>query len=315
MLIKSFITYLRCELNYSAYTVLYYKQHLRHWADYVAGATNTLVTTENADNNATILDPRQVTTADIRAWVAAMSADGMAIVSIRAHLSAVRSFYKYLAKIHGIDINPAAEVTVARPHKTLPKFIAAEETNAILNSSYDIDDFGECRDRLVVDMFYTTGIRASELMGLRDADVDLARGELKVLGKRSKERIVPFGDELADQIANYRRLRADIAIMPQAADKFFVNANGSAMSYNNVNRVVHAALDGNVHCDKRSPHVLRHSFATDMLNNGADISAVQRLLGHVSLATTQIYTHVSYRDLQQNYQLAHPRAQKQGGKS
>jgi integrase/recombinase XerC len=315
MLIESFITYLRCELNYSAYTVLYYKKHLRQWADYIAGASNTLVSTDCTNVETPVLDPRRITTADIRAWVAALAQDGMAIVSIRAHVSAVRSFYKYLARVHGIDINPAAEVAVARPHKTLPKFIPANETNHILSTPIDTDDFTEARDRLIVDMFYTTGIRASELLGLRDANVDMSRSELKVLGKRSKERIVPFGEELTRQINNYRRLRDNIAIDSSNIGTFFVDINGKPMYYAAINKIVHAALDGNVHCDKRSPHVLRHSFATDMLNNGADISSVQRLLGHVSLATTQIYTHVSYRDLQQNYQLAHPRAQKQGGKS
>ncbi|MDE6131284.1 MAG: tyrosine-type recombinase/integrase, partial [Muribaculaceae bacterium] len=159
-------------------------------------------------------------------------------------------------------------------------------------------------------MFYTTGMRAAELIGLRDADVDTRRCELKVLGKRNKERIIPFGQELQEMIELYRTLR-EKEIPGLQADEFFVRPDGQPVYYVLVNKAVHSLLDGRVSATKRSPHVLRHSCATDMLNNGADLTAVQRLLGHASLATTQIYTHLSIRDLKNNYKLAHPRAQKQ----
>ncbi len=311
MLIDSFITYLRCELNYSAHTVLVYRTDLRQWASFLKNSDDARVSDTTTGDN--ILDPRLVTTADIRAWIVNMSERKLAIVSIRRKISAVRSFYRFLARTRSINVNPAAEVTLARPPKSLPKFIPQSETNTILDSEYDRDDFISVRDRLILAMLYETGMRAAELINLKDSDVNTRGGELKVLGKRNKERIIPFGEELAEMIERYRRLRAGIALRRDALDSFFITDTGRPIYYAIVNHVVHAQLDGVVHSTRRSPHVLRHSFATDMLNNGADLNAVQKLLGHASLATTQIYTHISYRDLQQNYQLAHPRAQKKGG--
>ena len=157
-------------------------------------------------------------------------------------------------------------------------------------------------------MLYSTGMRAAELTGLRDTDVDLSARELKVLGKRNKERMIPFGEELAELIARYREARNSSF---GRCDTFFVLANGRPIYYKEVYRTVRAALEENgVHATRLSPHTLRHSFATDMLNNGSDLRAVQELLGHASLSTTQRYTHLTYRELKQNYQQAHPRAQK-----
>lgn len=156
-------------------------------------------------------------------------------------------------------------------------------------------------------MLYSTGMRASELTGLLDADVDTRRGELKVLGKRNKERIIPFGDELTQMITLYRTLRP-----ASTARQFFLQPDGTQLDYRRLLGIVRGELAGRVRASRPTPHALRHSFATDMLNGGADITAVQRLLGHASLATTQIYTHLSYSELQHNYKLAHPRAQKKG---
>ena len=161
-------------------------------------------------------------------------------------------------------------------------------------------------------MIYSTGLRCSEIQGLMDKDVDTARGELKVLGKRNKERIIPFGKELSDMITTYRKLRDD-TVGTTAPNEFFVRESGEPLYRKLIYNVVHKALAGNTVASRQSPHVLRHSFATDMLNNGADLYAVQQLLGHQSLATTQVYTHITYRELKQNYQQAHPRALKKGG--
>ncbi len=161
-------------------------------------------------------------------------------------------------------------------------------------------------------MIYSTGLRCSEIQGLMDKDVDTARGELKVLGKRNKERIIPFGKELSDMITTYRKLR-DGTVGSTCQNEFFVRESGEPLYRKLIYNVVHKALAGNTVASRQSPHVLRHSFATDMLNNGADLYAVQQLLGHQSLATTQVYTHITYRELKQNYQQAHPRALKKGG--
>ena len=149
-------------------------------------------------------------------------------------------------------------------------------------------------------------MRRAELIGLADSAVDTSRGELKVVGKRNKERIIPFGSELREAVESYRRVRDAVTGGP--TESFFVRPDGSPLYPMLVERVVRKALQGRAHASRLSPHVLRHSFASDMLNNGADLVAVQQLLGHESLATTQVYTHITYRDLKQNYQLAHPRA-------
>ncbi|MDE6136087.1 MAG: tyrosine-type recombinase/integrase, partial [Muribaculaceae bacterium] len=196
------------------------------------------------------------------------------------------------------------------PHP-LPSFIRPDETATVLDAGFDPDDFEAMRAHMVMLLLYATGMRASELTGLRDADVDTTRRELKVLGKRNKERIIPFAEEVKQTIEQYRAVRD--RIVGFTPEYFAVRPSGEPLYYGLLNRIVHSQLDGSVHSAKRSPHVLRHSFATDMLNNGADLNAVQRLLGHASLATTQVYTHLSYRDLQNNYQLAHPRAQRKGG--
>lgn len=303
MLIAQFIEYMRCELNRSPRTVASYGDVLDEWRAFTLGD----------DPDPSSFDPLQVTVNDIRAWIVSMSSAGVSARTLKWKLSALRSFYTYLCKHHGATSNPAAEVVVARVHPSLPSFIAEDEINLALKADAPADgsDFTDVRNHLIVTMFYETGMRASELVGLRDEAVDLSRSELKVLGKRNKERMIPFGDNLAEMIRRYRSLRSRTTGI-DATDGFFTRSDGRDVYYGLVNKVVHGALDGRVNSPRRSPHVLRHSFATDMLNNGADINAVQKLLGHASLATTQIYTHITYRELQNNYSLAHPRAKKGG---
>jgi integrase/recombinase XerC len=302
MLIKLFIEYLRCELNYSALTVASYGKILAQWQQFITG--------DNSDDEKHSFDPYSVTANDIRAWAAQMAEQGLSVRTVRWKLSAVRTFYNYLCRCHGATINPAAEVVMAKLPKTLPRFIAQDETMAVLDEDrVDKTNFIEMRNYLVVAMFYETGMRAAELVGLTDQRVDMSRNELRVLGKRNKERIIPFGANMKTLIEQYRDLRDKTLAEGVTAEAFFVRENGLPLYYNLVNKIVHQYLDGAVHASKRSPHVLRHSFATDMLNNGADLNAVQHLLGHASLATTQIYTHITYRELLNNYQLAHPRAQ------
>ena len=298
MLISAFLTYIRCELALSVHTVLSYKVDLEQWRDY---ATN---------GHPEDFRPMDMTASDLRTWLAHMSRCGISARSIRRKTQSLRSFYRYLMLRHGLKSNPAMEIILAKMPKKLPDFIRERETANVFDS-FDENgggSFEEVRNRLILLMFYSTGMRVAELIGLMDADVDIVRSELKVLGKRNKERVIPFGKELKESITRYRELRD--ATVGGVTESFFVRNSGKPLYYMLVNRVVHKALDGNVHSGRRSPHVLRHSFASDMLNNGADLVAVQKLLGHASLATTQLYTHITYRELKQNYQLAHPRASK-----
>ncbi|MDE7458868.1 MAG: tyrosine-type recombinase/integrase [Muribaculaceae bacterium] len=306
-MINAFLTYLRCELNLSDHTVLSYGNDIRQWHDFAAsiGLAGCKSTSDTPDHEL-------VTVNDLRLWISFMSSEGISARTIRRKIQSMRAFYKYLMRRHGLKSNPAADLTPARMPKRLPSFIRPEQTKKILDEDFDTNDFIDTRNHLIVDMFYSTGMRCSELLGLLDADINLYKGELKVLGKRNKERIIPFGDEMKQLITEYRNLRSK-TVGSDRTQHFFVKPDGSQLYRKLVYTIVHDSLQGRVTAEKCSPHVLRHSFATDMLNNGADITAVQQLLGHQSLSTTQIYTHLSYRELLNNYKLAHPRAQKSGG--
>lgn len=294
-LYDKFLNYIRCELNLSAHTVLSYTSDLRQWSAFSES-------TFGED-----FDPAATSASDLRMWVAHLSANGTGARSIRRKIQTLRAFFRYMMKRCDMHDNPALELVPARMPKVLPAVIRPVDMEKLLDAPYDSDDFVELRNHLILTMLYSTGMRASELTGLLDANVDITHGELKVLGKRNKERIIPFGKELADMIALYRTIRP-----VTAAPELFVLPDGRPLAYRNLLGIVKENLAGRVTTARRTPHVLRHSFATDMLNDGADITAVQQLLGHASLATTQIYTHLSYRELQHNYQLAHPRAQKKG---
>ena len=252
-------------------------------------------------------DPRDTTLAELRMWVASLAEAKLSTVSIVRKIQSVRAFFRYLCRRHGLATNPAARLVTPRLPKDLPPFMRQEDSMETIDSlDSESDDFTTARNALILTMFYSTGMRAAELIGLRDDAVDTAKGELKVLGKRNKERIIPFGTELSTMIEHYRTLRSEL-LPGVAPENFFVRPDGRPVYYALVYNAVHTAL-ADVNIARRSPHVLRHSFATDMLNNGADLMAVQKLPGHASLSTTQRYTHLSYKELQNNYKLAHPRA-------
>ena len=299
-MLDSFLTYIRCELNLSVHTVDAYRRDLSQWADYA--------TDPHPEN----LHPQSVTTADLRLWIAQRSRQGDSPRTIRRKVQALRAFFRFMMKRKGLLNNPAQELILAKTDRPLPVYVRQSETEAILDDPLDFSDFKQVRNRLIIMLIYETGLRCSEVQQLKDADIDTAKGELKVLGKRNKERIIPFGRELADMIETYRQLRNDID-GSTATKELLIRNNGEPLYRKLIYNVVHTVLEQYATCQRKSPHVLRHSFATDMLNNGADLHSVQQLLGHQSLATTQVYTHITYRELKQNYQQAHPRATKSKG--
>lgn len=314
-LVEEFLSYVRLELNYSPLTVDAYRRDLTQWAEF---ATGNIGEGRKALDSLVAMD---ITTNDLRQWIGSLARNGCTPRTIRRKASALRAFFRYLMRNHGLKANPASNLTLSRPAKDLPVYIRPNETEKLLSEMPDdsTSDFNDLRDKLIVEMFYSTGMRCQELVDLLDINVDTSRGELKVHGKRNKERIIPFGARLGESIKAYRNLRdSDEATAVSVSDneaRFFVRKNGEPIYRKLAYNVVHNTLSlGGVHATKLSPHVLRHSCATDMLNNGAPLSSVQQLLGHASLASTQVYTHITYRELKQIYQLAHPRALKKGGK-
>lgn len=300
MLYSDFYNFIRCETARSSHTVSAYMADCEQFRSY-------LLKEAEKDSD----DPTAVTVADIRSWMAVLAERGLKSSTIIRKVQSLRAFFDYLCRHRGLTANPAAKAsTPRRPHE-LPAFLTADESRRAVDTEQVIarvlpDSFTDVRDALMMTMLYSTGMRASEMVGLLDVNVDTVRGELKVHGKRNKDRLIPFGTELAELIEHYRRLRSQL---PDPAPQFFLRPSGEPIYYKLLYNLVRSRLEeDHVSSARKSPHVLRHSFATDMLNNGADLRAVQDLLGHASLATTQRYTHLSYRDIKLNYQLAHPRA-------
>ena len=293
MLTDSFLDYLRYERNYSEKTVLAYGEdisQLREFAQEEIGDFN----------------PAEVTSELIREWIVSLMDKGYASTSVNRKLSSLRSFYKFLLKKKVVLVDPLRKITGPKNKKPLPSFLKENEMNRLLDDT----DFGEgfegCRDHLIIEMFYATGIRLSELIGLDDKDVDFSASLLKVTGKRNKQRLIPFGDELKEGMLEYVNVRNEQVL--ESGGAFFVRKNGERLYKNLVYNLVKRNLSKVVTLKKRSPHVLRHTFATTMLNNEAELGAVKELLGHSSLATTEIYTHTTFEELKKVYKQAHPRA-------
>ena len=293
MLTDSFLDYLRYERNYSEKTVLAYGEdisQLREFAQEEIGDFN----------------PAEVTPELIREWIVSLMDKGYASTSVNRKLSSLRSFYKFLLKKKVVLVDPLRKITGPKNKKPLPSFLKENEMNRLLDDT----DFGEgfegCRDHLIIEMFYATGIRLSELIGLDDKDVDFSASLLKVTGKRNKQRLIPFGDELKEGMLEYVNVRNEQVL--ESGGAFFVRKNGERLYKNLGYNLVKRNLSKVVTLKKRSPHVLRHTFATTMLNNEAELGAVKELLGHSSLATTEIYTHTTFEELKKVYKQAHPRA-------
>ena len=293
MLTDSFLDYLRYERNYSEKTVLAYGEDISQLREF-------------AQERMEKFDPAEVKPELVREWIVSLMDQGYTSTSVNRKLSSLRSFYKYLLRQGEVSVDPLRKITGPKNKKPLPSFLKESEMNKLLDDT----DFGEgfkgCRDRLIIEMFYATGMRLSELIGLDDKDVDFSASLLKVTGKRNKQRLIPFGDELKETMLEYVDIRNEM--ISERSDAFFVRENGERLYKNLVYNLVKRNLSKVVTLKKRSPHVLRHTFATTMLNNDAELGAVKELLGQSSLATTEIYTHTTFEELKKVYKQAHPRA-------
>ena len=282
MILESFLQYLRYERNYSEKTVVSYGIDLREFQRYLSGLDGGL-RLETADSDV------------VRGWVVRLMESGVSGSSVNRKLSALRTFYKYLLKRRLITVDPVSVVKGPKRKKPLPAFVKEADMDKLLDGGFFDDTFEGVRDKLVLTMFYETGIRLSELISLGDADVDLFSCALKVTGKRNKQRIIPFGGELKSAIEAYLKCR-NVAV-GGVCEAFFVRKNGKKLYPMLVYKLVKQNLSKVVVMKKRSPHVLRHSFATAMLNNEAELEVVKELLGHESVTTTEIYTHTTFEEL------------------
>lgn len=293
MSIESFLDYLRLERNYSDMTIVSYGTDLRKFEEFFKGLDEEL-------------DFTTVDSGVVRSWVVYLMDDGLAPTSVNRKLSSLRAYYRFLRKKKVVAADPLRKIVGPKRKKPLPSFLKESEMDCLLDEISYGDGFEACRDKMIVELFYLTGVRLSELIGLDDSDVDFSSMQIKVTGKRNKQRLIPFGENLKDSLLHYLKVRNEV--FPNVRGAFFLLKNGKRMYAGRVYEIVKRNLSKVVSLKKRSPHVLRHTFATTMLNNDAELSAVKDLLGHESLATTEIYTHTTFEELKKVYEQAHPRA-------
>lgn len=292
-LIEKYLRYLRYERNYSPHTEISYSEDLRQFAEFV-------------NQNHKGIDLREIDSDIVRLWVVSLLELKLSARTVNRKLSALKSFYRYLLRVGEVENNPLKKIVGPKTKKPLPSFVNYSDMKKVL-SEEDFDcTFLSMRDRLILEIFYVTGIRRAELIGIKDVDIDFSAKILQVTGKRNKQRLIPVSDALLNMITLYMSARNQDVKM--VSGYLFVKEDGEPLYPMLVHRIVNERLAWIPTLTKTSPHVLRHSFATGMLNNGADINAVKELLGHSSLASTEVYTHTSFEELKKIYNKAHPRA-------
>ncbi len=290
--IAKFIEHLKFEKRYSPHSLIAYKGDLKQWAlflhsEYEISALN------------------EVNASFIRSWLVSLMEAGLEARSVNRKITTLKSFYKYAVRNHWVELNPMGKITSPKVSKRLPVYIEAEKLDLMLDNQLFEDDFDGRRDHLILELFYGTGMRLSELLGLSIQHVDIRNLQLKVTGKRNKQRIIPLFPSLANQLSNFIDERIGI---DSDNSTLFIRKDGKTLYPAFVYRLVKKYLSTVSTQKKRSPHVLRHSFATEMLNKGADLNAIKEILGHANLSATQVYTHNTIEKLKAAYKQAHPRA-------
>ena len=293
--VESFLQYLEQERRFSAHTIKAYKKDLQQFCAFVHTDFDTF-------------NPTLIHTTDVREWIITLMQEGNTASTVCRKIVALRSFWKFLMMQGRESRNIMRSVTMPKTKKPLPVFYRKEQVNEVLENVQE-DDYESVLAHAVINFLYQTGARCSELIELKEANVDLEQKLIKLQGKRNKERTVPFGDDLAETLNRYKTIRQE-TIHHRQDDTFFLLQSGKKLYRKKAYEIVHNNMSQVCTQSKQSPHVLRHTFATQMLNHGADINAVKSLLGHASLAATQIYTHTTFEEIQSIYKLAHPTAQK-----
>lgn len=292
-IVDKYIDYLRYEKNYSSHTEISYYSDLMQFRDFI-------------ESHYPEIELETVEGDIVRAWIISLMESKTSARSVNRKLSSLKSFYRYLQKMGQISMSPLKKISGPKAKKPIPSFVNYSDMEKVLDLEATDNDYESFRDKVILELFYVTGMRRAELIGLTDKDIDLYSGNIRVTGKRNKQRIIPISKNTIMLIDSYIEIRNKT--FENQTSAFFVKKDGEAIYPMLIHRVVSNHLKWIPTLAKASPHVLRHSFATGMLNNGADINAVKELLGHSSLASTEIYTHTSFDELKKIYNKAHPRA-------
>lgn len=291
--ISEFVDFLRYEKRFSDHTVKAYESDLRQLAAFLLQEED-------------IRQLEEIHAPIIRSWLVQLMESGLDPRSVNRKITSLKTFFRFCIKRKWIKVNPMLKVVSPKIPKKLPVYMEAEKLDFLLDATEFSNDFNGLRDRLILETLYGTGMRRAELLSLQVADVDLPQKQLKVTGKRNKQRILPLFDTLAQAMAQYLAEREKI---PTTSSLFFLTEDGKPLYPELVYRLVKKYLGRVTTQKKRSPHVLRHSFATEMLNHGADLNAIKEILGHANLSATQVYTHNSIEKLREVYKKAHPRGE------
>ncbi len=253
-----------------------------------------------------VASPKDASYPMIRSWIIKLTEEGVQPVSVNRKIAALRALYKFLRLQGVLATDPSTKITVLKSARRLPSFVREGEVPLMMDSIPATNDFEGARDKLIIELFYGTGMRLSELLGLKEQSFNMRERTVKVLGKRNKERIVPFGASLIPLLEVYKTRRAEVA-NATSNESFFLSANGGPCYPMLVYRLVKRHMAATT-SERRSPHILRHTYATHLLDRGAEINAVKDLLGHSSLAATQVYTHNSMDKIKKTFNMAHPKA-------
>ena len=290
-MLEKFLNYQRFERNFSKHTVLSYQNDIEQFTAFLKRTYD-------------IEKPEHATAAMIRSWMAEMMQEKLSARSVIRKASALRTFYHFLLREGVVSLDPMVKIVAPKMPSRLPVFVTQKDIGILFKDIEFPKSFEGVRDRLIMEMFYATGIRLSELIPMKEANVNTYNLTIKVFGKRAKERIIPIPGILKEYISVYRSERNKLGLK---GEYFFVNKKGEELYEKQVYLIVHNYLGMVTTLHKKSPHVLRHTFATHLLDNGADINSVKELLGHANLAATQVYTHNSLEKLKNVYKQAHPR--------